>query len=394
MSATTTMILGGGFGGISTANTLRGLLTAEHQIFVIDESPRFLVGAGKTWIMLGERTYDQISRPRASLLVPGVELIEARVEKIGLMDRTVSSLGGSLSWDHLVIALGAELDRSKVPGLAEAAHTFYTVEGAQRLKVELEKFSGGDLAILIPKVPFKCPPAPYEAAMLLHDAFKRRGIRSNVRLAMYTVEGSPMATAGPEMGQYIKGELALRDIDFNGQKATVRVEAAARRVVFEDGSEAPYDLLLTIPPHEAPSVVHDAKLTNPSGWIPVDPLTLQVKLQPDTQNVYAVGDITSVPLPGRFKPDVGLSLPKAGVMAEKHGRVVAHQIAARVLGHPPLETFDGKGNCYLETGEGRAIRADGSFFELPHPVMQKRMPDEAQLRDKFDWVERLLRPMR
>jgi len=394
MSATTTMILGCGFGGLSTANTLRGLLPAEHEIFVIDESPRFLVGAGKTWIMLGERTYDQISRPRESLLVPGVRLIEARVETIGLDERTVSSAGGSLSWDHLVVALGAELDRSKVPGLAEAAHTFYTVEGAQRLKVELEKFLEGDIAILIPKVPFKCPPAPYEAAMLLHQAFARRGLLGKVRLSIHTVEGAPMATAGPEMGQYVKGELARRGIEFFSQRAVARVNPAERVVHFEDGSEAHYDLLLTIPPHEAPKAVHDAGLTNPSGWVPVDPLTLQVKLPPDTQDVYAVGDITSVPLPGRFKPDVGLSLPKAGVMAEKHGCVVAHQIAARVLGHAPVTTFDGKGHCYLETGEGRAVRADGSFFELPHPVMQKRDPDEAQFGDKLEWVERLLRPAR
>ena len=394
MSATTTMILGGGFGGISTANTLRGLLPAEHEIFVVDESPRFLVGAGKTWIMLGERTYDQISRPRESLLVPGISLIEARVETIGLADRTVLSSGGSLSWDHLVIALGAELDRSKVPGLAETGHSFYSVEGAHRLKVELEKFSEGDIAILIPKVPFKCPPAPYEAAMLLHHAFARRGLLGKVRLSIHTVEGAPMATAGPEMGRYIKAELALRGIEFNGQKATSRVDASARRVVFEDGSEAPYDLLITIPPHEAPKAVHDAGLTNSTGWIPVDPLTLQVKLPPNTQNVYAVGDITSVPLPGRFKPDVPLSLPKAGVMAEAHGRVVAHQIAARVLGQNPVEAFDGKGYCFLETGDGRAVRAEGSFFELPHPTMHKRNPDEAQFRDKLDWIERLLRPMR
>ena len=388
------MILGGGFGGLSTANTLRGLLPAEHEIFVIDESPRFLVGAGKTWIMLGERTYDQISRPRETLLAPGVLLVEARVEEIGLADRTVSSLGGTLRWDHLVIALGAELDRSKVPGLAEAAHTFYTVEGAQRLKVELERFSEGDIAILIPKLPFKCPPAPYEAAMLLHHAFARRGLAGQVRLSIHTVEVTPMATAGPEMGQYIKAELALRGIAFYPQRATARVNGAERIVHFEDGSEARYDLLLTIPPHEAPKVVHEAEFTNASGWIPVDPLTLQVKLPTGTRDVYAVGDITSVPLPGRFKPDVSLSLPKAGVMAEKHGRVVAHQIAARVLGHAPVATFDGKGNCYLETGDGRAVKAEGAFFEMPHPVMQKRIPDEAQFRDKLDWVERLLRPAR
>lgn len=394
MSATTTVILGGGFGGIAAANSLRRLLAAEHEIVVVDESPRFHVGAGKTWIMLGERTVDQISQSRAALLAPGVRLVEARVQNIGLSQRAVSLDGESLSWDFLVIALGADLNPASVPGLGEAAHTFYTVEGAQRLKTVLERFSGGDVAILIPKVPFKCPPAPYEAALLLDHAFERRGLAGKARLAIYTAEGAPMATAGPEMGQYIKGELAQRKIAFFPQKRTSRVDGAAQRVVFEDGGEARYDLLIAIPPHEAPQVVRDAQLTNPSGWIPVDPRTLQVRQPPDAREVYAVGDVTLVPLPGRFKPEIGLSLPKAGVFAEAHGRVVAHQIAARILGRAPDETFDGKGYCYLETGAMRAVKANGSFFELPHPVMQKRTPDEAQFRDKLDWVERLLLPMR
>jgi len=394
MSATTTMILGGGFGGISAANSLRRLLTAEHEIVVIDESSRFHVGAGKTWIMLGERTYDQISQSRVALLAPGVRFVEAKVQSIGLSNRTVSLQSGSLNWDFLVIALGADLNPARLPGLGEAAHTFYTVEGAQRLKVVLERFSGGDVALLIPRVPFKCPPAPYEAALLLHHAFASRGLAGKTRLAIYTAEGAPMATAGPEMGQYIKGELAQRAIAFFPQRSMSRVEGTAQRVVFEDGSEARYDLLIAIPPHEAPKVVRDAQLTNQSGWLPVDPQTLQVKQPPDAREVYAVGDVTIVPLPGRYKPDIGLSLPKAGVFAEAHGRVVAHQIAARILGRTPEEAFDGKGYCYLETGAARAVKAEGSFFELPHPVMQKRIPDEAQFRDKLNWVERLLRPIR
>jgi sulfide:quinone oxidoreductase len=394
MSATTTMILGGGFGGISAANSLRRMLPAGHEIVVIDESARFHVGAGKTWIMLGERTYGQISQSRVALLAPGVRFVEAKVQNIGLSNRTVSLESGSLHWDFLVIALGADLNLAKVPGLAETAHTFYTVEGAQRLKVVLEQFSGGDVAILIPKVPFKCPPAPYEAALLLHQAFASRGLAGKARLAIYTAEGAPMATAGPEMGQYIKGELAQRAIAFFPQRSTSRVDGAAQRVVFEDGSEARYDLLIAIPPHEAPKVVRDAQLTNQSGWIPVDPQTLRVKQAPDAREVYAVGDVTMVPLPGRYKPDVGLSLPKAGVFAEAHGRIVAHQIAAKILNRTPDEAFDGKGYCYLETGAKRAVKADGSFFELPHPVMQKRTPDEVQFRDKLDWVERLLRPVR
>jgi len=394
MAATTTLVLGGGFGGISAANSLRRLLPSEHGVVVIDKSSHFHVGAGKTWIMLGERTYDQISEPRAALLAPGVRFVEARVLGLDLSNRTVSMENNTLHWDHLVIALGADLDLTKVPGLAEAAHTFYTVEGAQRLRAVLERFPGGDLAILIPKVPFMCPPAPYEAAMLLHHAFESHGLADIARIAIHTAEGAPMPTAGPEMGQYIKGELARRGIAFHPQKTTVRVDGAAQRVLFEDGSVVRYDLLIAIPPHEAPTLVRDAQLTNQSGWIPVDPQTLRVKTRPEVGELYAVGDVATIPLPGRYKPDVALSLPKAGVFAEAHGRVVAHQIAAKILSRASSETFDGRGYCYMETGGERAFRGDGSFFELPHPVMETRPPDEAQFRDKLDWVARHLHPIR
>jgi sulfide:quinone oxidoreductase len=194
------------------------------------------------------------------------------------------------------------------------------------------------------------------------------------------------------MGNHIKAELAQRGIAFHPQKKPARVEAATRRVVFEDGSEAGYDLLISVPPHEAPKVVRDAGLVNPSGWIPVDPQTLEVKAATAAGRVYAAGDVTVVPLPGRYKPDMPLSLPKAGVFAHAHGEVIAHQIAAQLTGAKPDATFGGVGFCYLETGGGRAVKADGSFFELPHPVMRKQPPDEAQFRDKLDWVARQLAP--
>jgi sulfide:quinone oxidoreductase len=230
--------------------------------------------------------------------------------------------------------------------------------------------------------------------MLLHDMFERRGLTDKIHVAIYTVEGAPMATAGPEMGQFIRQELVQRGIQFNPQRRTARVDGAAKRVIFEDGREAPYDLLIAIPPHESPKVVRDAQLINPSGWIEVDPRTLQVSATAGAGEIYAVGDVTTLSLPGRFKPDAPLSLPKAGVFAEAQGRVVAHQIAARILGRAPRETFDGRGFCYLELGARRAVRADGAFFELPHPVMQAPVPDEAQLQDKQEWVARLLQPVR
>jgi sulfide:quinone oxidoreductase len=316
------------------------------------------------------------------------------VEGLELARRRVVAAEQTFPFDQLVIALGADLNPAAVPGLPAAAHTFYTVEGAERLRPALEEFAGGDVVILIPRAPFKCPPAPYEAAMLLHAAFAARGVAGKVRIALYTVEPMPMPTAGPEMGEYIQSELAARGIDYRPQKRAVQVDGAARRIAFDDGSAAAYDLLIAIPPHEAPKVVRDAQLTNAAGWIPVDPQTLRVTAPPAGGEVYAVGDVTAVPLPGRYKPDVALSLPKAGVFAAAQGRVVAHQIAARLLGTVPREAFDGVGYCYLETGAGRAVKADGSFFALPHPVMRKQPPDEAQFRDKLDWVAGLLRPAR
>lgn len=394
MAATTTIVLGGGFAGMSAANSLRRLVPPEHEVVVIDKSPRFHVGAGKSWMMLGERTYEQISERRTALLAPGIRFIEAKVLGLDLPNRSVTMENVPLNWDHLVIALGADLDMTKVPGLAEAAHTFYTVEGAKRLGAALEQFPGGDVAILIPKMPIMCPPAPYEAAMLLHHAFENRGLGNNIRIAIHTVEGAPMTTAGPEMGRYLKGELARRRIAFHPQKTTVGVDGAARRVLFEDGSEMRYDLLIGIPPHEAPILVREARLTNPSGWIPVDPQTLRVTTRPEVGELYAVGDVASIPLPGRYRSDVALSLPKAGAFAEAQGRVVAHRIAAKILARASSESFDGRGYCYLETGGHRAVRVAGSFFELPHPVMETRPPDEAQFRDKLDWVARHLQPIR
>ena len=387
------LILGGGFGGLATANLLRRLLPAGPEITVIDQAPRFHVGAGKPWVMLGERTSAEISSPRALLLEPGIELLQSEILQLDLPGRRITTAAGLRHWDYLVIALGAALRPEAVPGLV-GAHTFYTVEGAERLRPVLAEFGQGEIVLLIPKAPYKCPAAPYEAALLLQDFMVKRGRSGKVRLSVYTVEGAPMATAGPEMGAFVRGELAQHAIGFHPQKSVVRIDEPARCVAFADGTAAAYDLLICVPPHEAPAVVRAAQLTGPSGWIPVDPLTMEVKSAAPAGRVYAIGDITSVALPGRFKPDVGLVLPKAGTMAEAQGEVVARRIADLLSERPPAARFDGKGFCYLETGGGNAVRGEGSFFALPHPVMSKQAPSADQLIGKLDWVARHLAPRR
>ena len=391
---TRTIILGGGFGGIACARALRARLGPPHAITVIDRAPDFVVGATKTWVAIGARTAREVARPRATLLPPGVDCLESEVRRIDVARREVATDRGALQADHLVVALGTTLDMDQVPGLAEAARTFYTLDGAISMSEALAAFRGGRLVLLIPRIPFACPPGPYEALLLLHDLLERRGLRASTQLEVWTVEKSPMATAGAEMGRAIVGLLDERGIGHHFSMKASKVDAAAREIHFEGGARTAYDLLIAIPPHRAPDVVVEGGLAEPAGWIPVDPATFEVKSAGAPKGVYAIGDVTGVGLPGRWDPSVPLSLPKAGVFAAAHGEVVAAGIAASVEGRAATERFDGKGFCYVELGEGRAMRADGDFFATPNPVMRARVPDESQYRDKIAWIESLLKPVR
>jgi sulfide:quinone oxidoreductase len=380
------VILGGGFGGLASSHTLSALLPPEHAITLVSKDPHFVVGAGKTWVMTGARTAGEIKRDLSALIPPRVDFRRAEVHSIDAQRGEVLTSSGTLRADVLLIALGADLNMGAIPGLRESTHSFYTLEEARRLAETLQKFENGDILLLIPRSPFKCPPAPYEAALLIEALFRDRGIRNRVRISVHTIEPAPMPTAGPEMGAFIRSLLEDQGIAFHPQQRVVSVDGARKVVAFES-EEIRYDLLITIPPHEAPASVRNAGLTNASGWIPADPRTLIVDRPESSIPIYAVGDVTAVPLPGRYKPDVPLVLPKAGVFAAAQGTVAAHHIAAAILRKPPQTTFDGKGFCYIEVGNGKAVRGDGDFFQLPHPVMERRNPDEAQFQDKMEWVK-------
>jgi len=379
----TTLILGAGFGGISLANTLRKLAPADHKIVLVDRDPYFRIGATKTWLALGIHGAESMQYPRDALGRRDLtwiqdDVVEVRPdEKSALLKRS-----GRIAADFLVIALGAEMDFQQIPGLS-SAHTFYTVDGANALRRAFEDFPGGRLMILIPSVPFKCPPAPYEAAMLFQDELGKRNLPVKAEVAVHTVEGAPMATAGPLVGEAVKQLLQDRNIPFHGRRRTLAVHPDLKQVEFEHGNE-PYDLLVVVPPHVPSRALRDSRLVGEQGWIIVDPFTLEV---PGFAGVYAIGDVASIPLPGRYNPDAPLALPKAGVAADAQGKIVAQRIAAKVSGQEAASQFDGKLFCYLESGNNEATRAEGSFFELPHPQMNFQAPNARQFEEKLSWAE-------
>lgn len=373
MPSNTIVVLGGGVGGMVAANELRRQLTPVHRVVLIEKSAEYAFPPSFLWVMTGDRKPDQICRPLATLLRPGIELVHSQVISIDPEQRKVRTTEAETAYDQLIVALGADLVPDAIPGLAQASHTFFTFDGATRLRDALRSFSGGRIAVLVSALPYKCPGAPHEGAMLLADYFRQRGLARKVEVHLFTPESQPMPVAGPQLGEAVRAMLKTKKIEFHPLHKVTRVEPNSCELIFDNGERFHYDLLVAVPPHRAPKVVTEAGLTNPAGWIPVDTQTLAT----NRPGVYAIGDVTAIPLPGRWKPDVPLMLPKAGVFAHAQAEVVAHRIAAEITGRECEAAFCGDGYCMLEAGEDLAGFAFGNFFAEPTPNVQLRQIGKA-----------------
>jgi sulfide:quinone oxidoreductase len=365
MSEKAVLVLGGGFGGLAAAHELRQHVPSSVLITVVERSPTFSMGLSNLWVMTGERVHPGLGeRPLAEGLArKGVRFVQADIHGIDLTKRLVRTFAGQLEADYLVIALGAEMTPHGIPGFASAAHNLYTADGAQKLQSALQQFLGGKIAVLITRTPFKCPAAPYEAAFLVGALMRKCGIRDRVEIAVYTPEPQPMPVAGRAVGDALVGMMRQRSISFFPEHMVLKVDGVSRQLLFET-DEAGYDLLIGVPPHVAPAVVRDAGLVDATGWVGVDAHTMRTRFP----GVYAIGDVTSVRLRN------GMLLPKAGVFAEGEDRIVAEAIAADMAGQHSVPEFDGRGYCYVETGDGLAALGNGDFFAQPAPQVVLEPP--------------------
>ncbi len=358
------VVLGGGVGGLVAAVETKKSLGDRARVILIDRKKNFQFPPSFPWLVTGFREPAQVQRPLESLRSKGIEVREAEVNGLDVRARVVHTSTGSVPFDQLIIALGAEYDTELVPGYSRWAHHMYDLDSAVRMGEAVRAFSGGKILIGIARLPYKCPAAPYEMAFLLDDLYRQRGMRDRVELGLFSPEGNPLPAAGPENGNRVAEMLRERAISYHPKHKVW--EIGERTVSFEEGAPIAFDLLICIPPHRAPKVVVEAGLTDGSGWVPVDPRTLQTK----EPGVYAVGDITVVPTPHGYVP----SLPKAGVFAHGQAKIVAHNISAEIGGRLHPETWDGKGACFLEVSRGKSAFLKGNFLADPRPDLDFRSP--------------------
>ena len=361
------LVLGAGFAGLELATVLSEELGEEAGVVLVDEADAFVFGYSKLDVMFGHAEPADVRLPYSDLVKQGVRVLRETITAIDPDARQVTTDGGVHEGDVLVVALGADYDVDATPGLVLGENEFYSVAGAERLRDVLPTFTGGSAVVGVCGAPFKCPPAPSEAALLLHDFLSERGVRGACEISLVMPFGTPVPPS-PDTSAALLEAFDERGIRFLANRRIGALDAERRIAVLDDGGELPCDLFLGIPKHRAPRVVLESGLAE-DGYVPVDSRTLETRVP----NVYAVGDVATV------------GVPKAGVFSEGEARVVARFLVARLRGDEPPAGYDGRGACYVEFGAGRVGRVDVDFLSGPKPTGTFREPSTALVAEKREF---------
>lgn len=358
------IVLGAGFGGLELSTILSETMGDHLDLTLIDQNDSFYFGFSKLDVMFGRKPSDAVKIAYSNIVKSGIKFRKETITVIDPVTKTITTQNGKYEADVLVVALGANYDFNATPGLTEAGNEFYSFGGAEKLRDKLPNFTKGNAIIGVCGAPFKCPPAPSEAALMLHDYLTERGVRDDCKISLVIPFGLPIPPS-PDSSKALLKAFEERNIQFIPQRKVSSLDASRKVSILDDGTEMPFDLFLGVPKHVAPDVVLQSGMTE-NGWIPVDKTNLLTKFA----NVYAIGDVTSV------------GTPKAGVFAEGAAKTAAASIIAAFNRNENKSTYTGAGSCYIEFGKGRVGRVDVDFFSGPKPVGIHHEPSEALVIDK------------
>jgi sulfide:quinone oxidoreductase len=358
------LVLGAGTGGIITAHELiKKIPNAERRnvkVVLFEKEEKNVFAPSLLWLMVGLRKSSQVFKPTYKLAKRNIELVQGTIELVDPQTKTVKVNGKEYKGDYMVISLGAQ--QVTEHNLNKIGFDFYTMAGAEGFYEKLKTFKGGKIAVLVPSLPFKCPAAPYEAALLIQDFINKKGLTNKTDISLYTPEPGPMGVAGKDISGQVRMTVESKGIHYFPEHQLVAANDSV--LEFQNGKTAQFDLLAYTPKHQCPDVIKTTSLVGTSGWVEVNRNTMETTF-PD---VYAIGDITSIPL------EMKRPLPKAGVFAHYQAEVVAHNIARKISGNSPDKKFDGYGQCFLEIGAGQAGYAGGNFYNSPLPDVKMKKP--------------------
>ena len=371
------VILGGGFGGLAAANEIRNSLNSSKvKITIIDKKDWFMVGYAKLWIMNGTRTFENSIGSLDNLSKKQINFIKDEITEINPKNSFVKIKSGKISFDFLIISMGAILAPEKIPGLVENGFNLYDHNQLHQINKKLNEIKSGKIAIVIMGMPYKCPPAPFEASLLVDSMLRKRGIRDSVQIDFYSPAPITLPAAGPEVSKQILDLVNSEKITFHNSQKIKHVEP--KKLIFEN-NEYNFDILLAIPPHIAPKVIYDSNLALKPGFISIDR-----DCKTPFENIFAVGDVTSLTV------NDTMAVPKAGIFAEGEGIVVAKNIISKLESNEKSILFAGKGGCFLESGRDTASIIEVDMFTNQKPTTRLTESTKDNLTKKLDFEKERL----
>jgi sulfide:quinone oxidoreductase len=351
------VVLGGGVGGTLVANLLSKRLGKDGAVTVVDGAGMHVYQPGFLYVALGQADALWLARDERTLLRKEVELVVENATTIDPAAQVVHlARGGTVPYDFLVIATGSRIVRDQIPGLSQGAHDFYSLDGALRLREALRTFKGGRVVVGVAGIPYKCPPAPVEFTLMVEELLRHKGVRKSSYVSLL----SPLnrAFTVEPASKLVQPIMDRRGIELRTFFNVEAVDPAKGTVSSIEGETVEYDLAILVPPHRGSSVIEASGLADQGGWVPTDRHTLQHQQH---ERIFAIGDSTDLPI------------SKSGSTAHFEAPVVASRIASLVKGTAPIEAYEGRVMCFLETGNGRATALRFDYAHPPTPPQPSRM---------------------
>ena len=371
------LILGGGFGGLAAANEIRNnLSSSQAKITVIDKKDWFMVGFAKLWIIKGTRTFENSIGSLNQLVKKEINFLKEEILQIDLQNKNIKTTTKILSYDFLIIAMGAVLAPEKIPGLTENGMNLYDHNQLTEIHKKIKKMRSGNIAISIMGMPYKCPPAPFEASLLIDSMLRDEGVRDSIQIHFYSPSPITLPAAGPEISQKIRNLINSENIIFHDSCKIKSIEK--NKLIFQNG-EAYFDLLLAVPPHVAPKVIYESGLAKEGGFIPINR-----DCKTPFENVYAVGDVTTLTVTDT------MTVPKAGIFAEGEAIAVAQNIISHIKAKNEFSLFDGKGGCFIESGRDTASIIEIDMFSETKPTTKLTESTSKHLDEKIQFEKERL----